>query len=142
MIDEKAVVNGVVGLMATGGSTNLALHLVAMAHAAGIILTLEDLDDISKATPLLAKVYPNGSADVNQFHAAGGIHFVVRELLKAGLAHEDVLTVAGPRLSRYTQEPILVDGELSWREAPRSRWTSTSCARPPTRSVRRAACAC
>jgi phosphogluconate dehydratase len=116
VIDEKAVVNGVVGLMATGGSTNLALHLVAMAHAAGIILTLEDLDDISKNTPLLAKVYPNGSADVNQFHAAGGIHFVVRELLKAGLAHEDVLTVAGPGLSRYTQEPILVDGELIWRE--------------------------
>lgn len=116
MIDEKAVVNGVVGLMATGGSTNLALHLVAMAHAAGIILTLEDLDDISKNTPLLAKVYPNGSADVNQFHAAGGIHFVVRELLKAGLAHEDVLTVVGPGLSRYTQEPVLIDGELAWRE--------------------------
>ena len=116
MIDEKSVVNGVVGLMATGGSTNLALHLVAMAHAAGVILTLEDLDEISKATPLLARVYPNGSADVNHFQAAGGMAFVIRELLKAGLAHEDVLTIAGPGLSRYTQEPILVDGELSWRD--------------------------
>ena len=116
MIDEKSVVNGVVGLMATGGSTNLALHLVAMAHAAGVILTLEDLDEISKATPLLARVYPNGSADVNHFQAAGGMAFVIRELLKAGLAHEDVLTIAGPGLSRYTQEPVLVDGELSWRD--------------------------
>jgi len=116
MIDERSVVNGVVGLMATGGSTNLALHLVAMAHAAGVILTLEDLDEISKATPLLARVYPNGSADVNHFQAAGGMAFVIRELLKAGLAHEDVLTIAGPGLSRYTQEPILVDGELSWRD--------------------------
>jgi phosphogluconate dehydratase len=116
MIDEKSVVNGVVGLMATGGSTNLALHLVAMAHAAGVILTLEDLDEISKATPLLARVYPNGSADVNHFQAAGGMAFVIRELLKAGLAHEDVLTIAGPGLSRYTQEPVLVDGELTWRD--------------------------
>jgi len=116
MIDEKSVVNGVVGLMATGGSTNLALHLVAMAHAAGVILTLEDLDEISKATPLLARVYPNGSADVNHFQAAGGMAFVIRELLRAGLAHEDVLTIAGPGLSRYTQEPVLVDGELSWRD--------------------------
>ena len=116
VIDEKAVVNGIAGLMATGGSTNLALHLVAMAQAAGIILTLEDLDDISKVTPLLAKVYPNGSADVNHFQAAGGMAFVVRELLKAGLAHEDVLTIAGPGLSRYTQEPALEDGVLVWRE--------------------------
>ena len=116
VIDEKAVVNGIAGLMATGGSTNLALHLVAMAQAAGIILILEDLDDISKVTPLLAKVYPNGSADVNHFQAAGGMAFVVRELLKAGLAHEDVLTIAGPGLSRYTQEPALEDGVLVWRE--------------------------
>jgi len=116
VIDEKAVVNGVAGLMATGGSTNLALHIVAMAHAAGILLTLEDLDDISKITPLLAKVYPNGSADVNHFQAAGGMAFVVRELLKAGLAHEDVLTIAGPGLSRYTQEPALEEGELVWRD--------------------------
>ncbi|KQV58248.1 MULTISPECIES: phosphogluconate dehydratase [unclassified Caulobacter] len=116
MIDEKSIVNGVVGLMATGGSTNLALHMVAMAHAAGILLTLEDLDDISKATPLLARVYPNGSADVNHFQAAGGMAFVIRELLKAGLVHEDVQTIAGAGLSLYAQEPHLEDGVLTWRE--------------------------
>ncbi len=116
MIDEKSIVNGVVGLMATGGSTNLALHMVAMAHAAGIQLTLEDLDDISKATPLLARVYPNGSADVNHFQAAGGMAFVIRELLKAGLVHEDVQTIAGAGLSLYAQEPVLEDGVLTWRE--------------------------
>lgn len=116
VIDEKAIVNGLVGLMATGGSTNHALHVVAMAAGAGIALELEDFDDISRATPLLARVYPNGSADVNHFQAAGGMAFVTRELLKAGLAHEDVLTVAGPGLSYYTREPFL-DGEaLVWRE--------------------------
>jgi phosphogluconate dehydratase len=142
MIDEKSIVNGVVGLMATGGSTNLALHLVAMAHAAGIQLTLEDLDDISKATPLLARVYPNGSADVNHFQAAGGMAFVIRELLKAGLVHEDVQTIAGPGLSRYTQEPVLEDGVLAWREAAGRASTPPSSARSPTRSAPRAACAC
>jgi phosphogluconate dehydratase len=116
MIDEKSIVNGVVGLMATGGSTNLALHIVAMAHAAGVLLTLEDLDDISKATPLLARVYPNGAADVNHFQAAGGMAFIIRELLKAGLVHEDVQTIAGPGLSLYAQEPHLEDGVLTWRE--------------------------
>jgi phosphogluconate dehydratase len=116
MIDEKSIVNGVVGLMATGGSTNLALHIVAMAHAAGVQLTLEDLDDISKATPLLARVYPNGSADVNHFQAAGGMAFVIRELLKAGLVHEDVQTIAGAGLSLYAQEPVLEDGVLKWRD--------------------------
>ncbi len=116
MIDEKAIVNGLVGLMATGGSTNHCLHLVAMAAAAGISLELEDFDDISKATPLLARVYPNGTSDVNHFQAAGGLAFVVRELLAAGLAHEDVLTVAGPGLSHYVREPFL-DGEtVVWRE--------------------------
>ena len=118
MFDEKALVNGVVGLMATGGSTNLALHLVAIGHAAGLILTLEDLDALSRATPLIARVYPNGAGDVNQFHAAGGMAFVVRELLGAGLAHEDVMTIAGPGLSRYTQEPFLEDGKLAWRDGP------------------------
>ncbi|MDQ0464842.1 phosphogluconate dehydratase [Caulobacter ginsengisoli] len=114
--DEKAVVNGVVGLMATGGSTNHCLHLVAMAAAAGIHLALEDLDAISKVVPLMARVYPNGSADVNQFHAAGGMAFVVRELLAAGLAHDDVLTVAGRGLGHYAKEPFL-DGEtLTWRD--------------------------
>ncbi|ATC25011.1 phosphogluconate dehydratase [Caulobacter vibrioides] len=116
MIDEKSFVNGVVGLMATGGSTNLALHIIAMAAAAGVQLTLEDLDDISKATPLLARVYPNGSADVNHFQAAGGMAFVIRELLKAGLVHEDVQTIAGAGLSLYAQEPVLEDGVLTWRD--------------------------
>ncbi|AAK24028.1 phosphogluconate dehydratase [Caulobacter vibrioides] len=116
MIDEKSFVNGVVGLMATGGSTNLALHIIAMAAAAGVQLTLEDLDDISKATPLLARVYPNGSADVNHFQAAGGMAFVIRELLKAGLVHEDVQTIAGAGLSLYAKEPVLEDGMLTWRD--------------------------
>jgi len=116
VIDEKAIVNGLVGLMATGGSTNHALHVVAMAAAAGIALELEDFDDISRATPLLARVYPNGSADVNAFQAAGGMAFVTRELLGAGLAHEDVLTAAGQGLSHYMSEPFL-DGEgVVWRE--------------------------
>ena len=107
VIDEKAIVNGVVGLMATGGSTNLCLHLPAMAQAAGIKLTLEDMDALSRVTPLMARVYPNGQADVNHFQAAGGLAFVTRELLAAGLLHEDVRTIAGPGLSRYTQEPAL-----------------------------------
>jgi phosphogluconate dehydratase len=116
VIDEKAVVNGVVGLMATGGSTNLCLHLIAMARAAGIQLALEDFNDLSHATPLIARVYPNGASDVNHFHAAGGMAFVTRELLKAGLAHEDVLTVAGRGLSRGTQEPFLDGADLVWRD--------------------------
>lgn len=116
VIDEKAVVNGLVGLMATGGSTNHALHMVVMARAAGIIIDWDDFDDISAVTPLLARVYPNGPGDVNQFQAAGGLAFVTRELLAAGLLHGDVLTVAGPGLQRYTQEPFLQDGALVWKE--------------------------
>jgi phosphogluconate dehydratase len=116
VVDEKAVVNGLVGLMATGGSTNHVLHLVAMARAAGILLRLEDFDDLSRATPLMARVYPNGAADVNQFHAAGGMAFVVRELLRAGLVHDDVLTIAGRGLRHYLQEPHLDGDALIWRE--------------------------
>jgi phosphogluconate dehydratase len=116
IIDAKSVINGVVGLLATGGSTNHTLHLVAIARAAGIELTWDDFGDLSAVTPLLARVYPNGGADVNHFHAAGGMALVVRELLDAGLAHDDVLTVAGPGLRRYTQEPALEGGELVWRE--------------------------
>ncbi|ATQ41485.1 phosphogluconate dehydratase [Caulobacter mirabilis] len=116
VVDEKAMVNGLVGLMATGGSTNHVLHLVAVAHAAGVVLTMEDFDDLSKVTPLLARVYPNGSADVNQFHAAGGMAFVIRELLKAGLVHDDVLTIAGKGLHLYAREPYLDDGRVAWRE--------------------------
>ena len=116
VVDEKAVVNGLVGLMATGGSTNHVLHMVAVARAAGILLQLEDFDDLSRATPLMARVYPNGTADVNQFHAAGGMAFVVRELLGAGLVHDDVLTIAGPGLRRYLREPHLEGGALVWRD--------------------------
>ncbi len=116
VIDEKAVVNGLVGLMATGGSTNHALHMVVMARAAGVSIDWDDFDDISAVTPLLARVYPNGPGDVNQFQAAGGLAFVTRELLAAGLLHGDVLTVAGPGLQRYTQEPFLQDGALVWKD--------------------------
>jgi phosphogluconate dehydratase len=110
ILDAKAFVNGIVGLMATGGSTNLVLHLPAMARAAGIELELEDFDEISNAVPLMAKVYPNGLADVNHFHAAGGLSYMIGELLSAGLLHDDVRTVAGDGLSLYTQEPKL-EGE-------------------------------
>jgi phosphogluconate dehydratase len=116
VIDEKSVVNGIVGLMATGGSTNHALHIVAMAAAAGIALELEDFDELSRATPLLARVYPNGTADVNHFQAAGGMAFVTRQLLEAGLAHDNVLTVAGQGLGRYLEEPFLDGDVLTWRE--------------------------
>ncbi len=116
VVDEKSVVNALVGLMATGGSTNHTLHLVAMARAAGVQLTWEDFDAVSAVTPLIARVYPNGDQDVNAFHAAGGMAYVVRALLDAGLAHDDVLTVAGHGLRRYQTEPFLDDGELVWRE--------------------------
>lgn len=109
IIDERAIVNGVVGLHATGGSTNHLLHLIAIAAAAGIELHLEDFDALSSAVPLLARVYPNGSADVNHFHAAGGLGFLIAELLDAGLLHGDVETVAGQGLARYRVEPRLND---------------------------------
>jgi phosphogluconate dehydratase len=119
ILDERAFVNGIVGLMATGGSTNLVLHLPAMARAAGILLDLEDFAALSDAVPLMARVYPNGLADVNHFHAAGGLAFMIGELLSAGLLHEDVRTVAGGGLSRYAQEPTLRGGTLAWAEGPR-----------------------
>ncbi|MEI4470304.1 phosphogluconate dehydratase [Frigidibacter sp. MR17.24] len=119
VLDEKAFVNGLVGLMATGGSTNLVLHLPAMARAAGVILDLEDFAQISEAVPLMAKVYPNGLADVNHFHAAGGLQYMMGELLEAGLLHDDVVTVAGDGLARYLEEPKLIDGALTWTEGPR-----------------------
>ena len=117
MLDERAFVNGLVGLLATGGSTNHTMHMVAMAAAAGIQLTWGDFEELSAAVPTLVRVYPNGKADVNHFHAAGGMSFLIRELLAAGLLHEDVDTIAGPGLARYTQEPFLNEqGELTWRE--------------------------
>ncbi|MCX7560460.1 phosphogluconate dehydratase [Sulfitobacter sp. F26204] len=115
ILDERAFVNGMSGLMATGGSTNLLIHLVAMARAGGIVLTPDDFSEISELVPLLARVYPNGLADVNHFHAAGGLGFVVGELLKGGLLHPDTQTVAGQGLDHYTQEPFLENGELVWR---------------------------
>lgn len=116
IVDERAVINAVVGLLATGGSTNHTIHLVAMARAAGILIDWDDFDRLSRITPLLARVYPNGSADVNHFHAAGGVAYVIRQLLSAGLLHEDVETVAGRGLARYTQEPVMIDGVLQWRD--------------------------
>lgn len=102
MFDEKVVVNGIVALLATGGSTNHTMHPVAMARAAGIIINWDDFSDLSDVVPLLARLYPNGPADINHFRAAGGVPVLVRELLKGGLLHEDVHTVAGFGLSRYT----------------------------------------
>ena len=118
VVDEKAIVNAAVGLLCTGGSTNHAIHLPAMARAAGIKLDWQDLDELSSAVPLLARVYPNGAGDVNHFHAAGGVSFLVRELLDAGLAHGDVLTVAEGGMAAYASEPVLADGALDWQPAP------------------------
>ncbi|MCU0827009.1 MAG: phosphogluconate dehydratase [Tabrizicola sp.] len=120
ILDERAYVNGIVGLMATGGSTNLVLHLPAMARASGVILDLQDFADLSEAVPLMAKVYPNGLADVNHFHAAGGLQFLIGELLDAGLLHPDAKTVAGDGLAAYRQEPVLDGGRLAWRDGPKA----------------------
>jgi phosphogluconate dehydratase len=117
-IDEKAIVNACIGLLATGGSTNHAIHLPAIARAAGILLDWQDLDELSAAVPLIARVYPNGSGDVNHFHAAGGMGFVIRELLDAGLLHRDIMTVAGDDLTAYGREPVLEGETLAWRDSP------------------------
>ncbi|MBW6505757.1 MAG: phosphogluconate dehydratase [Rhodobacteraceae bacterium] len=118
LLDERAFVNGLVGLMATGGSTNLVLHLPAMARAAGIMLDLEDFDAVSDVVPLLAKVYPNGLADVNHFHAAGGLGFLIGQLLDGGLLHPDARTIAGDGLALYRKDPKLIDGVLVWQDGP------------------------
>lgn len=115
VIDERSFVNAIVGLMATGGSTNHTIHLIACARAAGIQINWQDFADLSQATPLLARVYPNGAADVNQFQAAGGISYVIGQLLKAGMLHEDVQTVMGQGLGQYTTEPFLENGRVVWR---------------------------
>jgi phosphogluconate dehydratase len=120
ILDERAYVNGIVGLMATGGSTNLVLHLPAMARASGVILDLQDFADLSEAVPLMAKVYPNGLADVNHFHAAGGLQFLISQLLDAGLLHPDAKTIAGDGLALYRQEPVLDAGRLTWRDGPKA----------------------
>ena len=119
ILSAKAYVNGIVGLMATGGSTNLLIHLIAMARASGVILEWSDFAEISDGVPLLARVYPNGLADVNHFHAAGGLSLLIHELLHAGLLHEDVETILGEGLSQYTQEPKLIDDILTWVDGPK-----------------------
>lgn len=119
MIDEKAIMNAMIGLMATGGSTNHTMHLVAIARAAGIIINWDDFDKITKIIPLLTRIYPNGDADINHFQAAGGMGVLIGELLSKGLLHEDIMTVAATRgMSTYTQEPKLIDGKLLWEEGP------------------------
>lgn len=119
VVDERVIVNGIVGLLASGGSTNHTLHLVAIARAAGIIVDWQDFDDLSGVVPLLTRIYPNGQADVNHFHAAGGMGFLIRELLDAGLLHEDVTTVVGQGLRNYSREPGQEEGRVTWRDAPR-----------------------
>ncbi|HEU4459523.1 MAG TPA: phosphogluconate dehydratase [Methylibium sp.] len=136
IVDERAIVNAIVGLLATGGSTNHTLHLVAAARMAGVQIDWSDFDELSGITPLLTRMYPNGKADVNHFHAAGGMGFLIRELLDAGLLHEDVKTVMGPGLRTYTQEPWLEPlggapgntSRLAWR-APAARSADTNVLR-------------
>ncbi len=119
ILDARAFVNGMVGLMSTGGSTNLVLHLPAMARAAGVVLDIEDFNDLSSVVPLMAKVYPNGLADVNHFHAAGGLAYMIGELLEGGFLHPDTRTVAGDGLALYTTEPKLRDGALVRDDGPK-----------------------
>lgn len=118
VVTVKSVVNALVGLVATGGSTNHTLHLVAIARAAGIIINWDDFSDVADVVPQLTKVYPNGTADINHFHACGGMGFLIKTLLEGEMLHEDVNTIAGKGLIRYTQEPYLENGVLAWREAP------------------------
>jgi len=130
-VDEKAIVNAMVGLAATGGSTNHAIHLVAIARAAGLLIDWDDLDELSQATPLLARVYPNGSADVNDFHKAGGLGFVIRELIDAGLMHADIVCVHGGDLRQQCRVPELDGTALVWRDAPAASG-DTAIVRPAT----------
>ncbi|TXI99382.1 MAG: phosphogluconate dehydratase [Neisseriales bacterium] len=117
IVTEKSIVNGIIGLLATGGSTNHTLHIPAIAKAAGISLTWDDFNDLSKAVPLLAKVYPNGSNDVNQFHEAGGMTYIMEQLLAGGYLHDDVKTVVGNGLTQYTKTPRLNNEQLEWTDA-------------------------
>ena len=115
IVSEKTIVNGIIGLLATGGSTNHTIHLIAMARAAGIIINWEDMSDLSAVIPLITRMYPNGAADVNHFHASGGMGFVIHTLLAHGLLHEDVTTIIGNGLTKFTQEPYIVSNKLAWR---------------------------
>tara|TARA_B110000971_G_scaffold89335_1_gene91859 strand:- start:3189 stop:4991 length:1803 start_codon:yes stop_codon:yes gene_type:complete len=120
IVSEKTMVNAIIGLLATGGSTNHTLHLIAMAKSAGIQITWDDFSDLSVVIPSLVKMYPNGSADVNYFQACGGMSYLIRELLQNGLLHEDVSTILGKGLQAYTKEPFIKDAKLVWREGPES----------------------
>jgi len=119
LFNEKTVVNGIIGLLATGGSTNHTIHLIAIARAAGIIINWDDMSELSAIVPLITRMYPNGAADVNHFHAAGGMGFVIRTLLEQHLLHEDVQTIIGQGLSAYTKEPKIANGQLVWEEGAR-----------------------
>jgi len=114
MVDERSIVNAIVALLATGGSTNLTMHIIAFAKAAGIIINFQDFNDLSDAVPLLTRIYPNGHADINQFQEAGGMALLFKELIESGLVHEDVETICGRGLTRYTQRPVMEDGKLVW----------------------------
>jgi phosphogluconate dehydratase len=116
IVSEKTMVNGIIGLLATGGSTNHTIHLIAMARAAGIIINWEDMSELSAVIPLITRMYPNGAADVNHFHASGGMGFVIHTLLTHGLLHEDVTTIMGKGLTKFTQEPYIVSNKLAWRD--------------------------
>ena len=117
IVDEKAIVNAIIGLLATGGSTNHTLHLVAIAAAAGVVVNWDDFAELSTEVPLMARVYPNGVADVNHFHAAGGLGYLIGQLLDAGMLHEDVQTILGPGLRNFAQEPTIRNGALAWSAA-------------------------
>ncbi len=131
IVDEKSIVNAIIGLLATGGSTNHTIHLIAIARAAGIIINWEDFSELSKVIPLLTRIYPNGAADVNHFHAAGGMGFVISTLLENGLLHEDVYTILGKGLNKFTQEPKINDNTLIWVDGAKTS-LNESILRPAT----------
>jgi phosphogluconate dehydratase len=117
-VDEKAIINAIVGLLATGGSTNHVIHLPAIARAAGVQIDWDDMDELSRIVPLIASIYPNGSGDVNGFAAAGGMPYVLRELIEAGLAHGDIRTVYGTSLAEGAQQPVIENDSLVWHPSP------------------------
>jgi len=119
VVDERCVVNGIIGLLASGGSTNHAIHIIAIARAAGIIVDWQDMSELSSIIPLLCRIYPNGEADVNHFQAAGGMGLLIANLLEAGLLHQDVTTILGHGMDKYCQEPTIEGGSLSWRDGPK-----------------------
>ncbi|MFK8046591.1 MAG: phosphogluconate dehydratase [Crocinitomicaceae bacterium] len=125
IVSEKTIVNGIIGLLATGGSTNHTIHIIAIARAAGIIINWDDFSDLSAVIPSLTKVYPNGAADVNHFHASGGMGLIIHTLLEHGLLHDDVYTILGYGLNKFTKEPIVKDGKIEWREGAKASLNET-----------------